>query len=96
MKKNLEKYIYICMKLNHFAVYLKLTQYCKPTKLQLKKKNTLISLSTIHPALPKPTGSHRARSALIWSTQGTSRTTTGQGRGRRESEGQTEERQPLY
>ena len=35
------KYIYVnmCMyKLNHFAVYLKLTQYYKSTILQLKKK----------------------------------------------------------
>ena len=35
------KYIYVNMymyKLNHFAVYLKLTQYYKSTILQLKKK----------------------------------------------------------
>ena len=36
MKKNLEKYIYICMKLNHFAVYLKLTQHYRSTILQYK------------------------------------------------------------
>ena len=29
---------YICVKLNHFAVYLKLTQHCKSTILQFKKK----------------------------------------------------------
>ena len=27
----------ICIELNHFVVYLKLTQYCKPTIFQLKK-----------------------------------------------------------
>ena len=36
MEKNLKKYIYIY--LNHFAVHLKLTQYCKSTIFQLKKK----------------------------------------------------------
>ena len=48
MENNLKKmyiYIYIyahthiCIKLNHFAVHLKLTQHCKPTILQLKKQN---------------------------------------------------------
>ena len=32
MEKNLKKNLYI--KLNHFAVYLKLTKYCKSTILQ--------------------------------------------------------------
>ena len=31
-------YIYIYIKLNHFAVYLKLTQHCKSTILQYKIK----------------------------------------------------------
>ena len=31
-------YIYIYVYLNHFAVYLKLIQYCKSTKFQQKKK----------------------------------------------------------
>ena len=36
MEDNLKKYIYIS--LNHFAVHLKLTQHCKSTILQFKKK----------------------------------------------------------
>ena len=32
-EKNLKKIIYIYIYLNHFAVYLKLTQYCKSTIL---------------------------------------------------------------
>ena len=35
MKKS-EIYLYI--ELNHFAVHLKLTQYCKSTILQLRKR----------------------------------------------------------
>ena len=31
-------YIWIYIYLNHFAVHLKLTQYCKSTIVQLKKK----------------------------------------------------------
>ena len=33
MTKNLKKNIYVCMyiSINHFAVHLKLTQYCKST-----------------------------------------------------------------
>ena len=44
MEKNMKKnvcvytYIYILKKPNHFAVHLKLTQYCKSTILQLKTK----------------------------------------------------------
>ena len=47
MENNLNIYIYICIKLNiyiklnHFAVHLKLTQYCKSTILQLKKSTVL-------------------------------------------------------
>ena len=33
-----QEHICIQMKLSHFAVYQKLTQYCKSTILQLKKK----------------------------------------------------------
>ena len=32
-------YIYIYILLNHFAVYLKLTQYCVSVVFQLKRKN---------------------------------------------------------
>ena len=39
MGKESEKELrYICVKLNHFAAYLKLTQHCKSTILQFKKK----------------------------------------------------------
>ena len=38
MEKNLKKNMYIIyLSMNHFAVYLKLTQHCKLTILQLKK-----------------------------------------------------------
>ena len=37
MEKNVKNNIY----LNHFAVHLKLTQYCKSTILQLKKKRRM-------------------------------------------------------
>ena len=30
--------------MNHFAVHLKLTEHCKPTILQLKKKKKICSL----------------------------------------------------
>ena len=48
MEKNLEKdkcvcvciYIYIYTYMNHFAVHLRLTQHCKSTVLQLKKKTS--------------------------------------------------------
>lgn len=45
MKNNLKKYIhiyrhiYVNTQLKHFAVILFLTQNCKSTRLQLKKKN---------------------------------------------------------
>ena len=39
MEKNLKKNVYI---LNHFVVYQKLTQHCKTTILQLKKRNAII------------------------------------------------------
>ena len=39
MEKESEKELrYMCVKLNHFAVYLKLTHHCKSTILELKKK----------------------------------------------------------
>ena len=38
--------IHIYKKQNHFAVHVKLTQYCKSTILQLKKKRTLLYFST--------------------------------------------------
>ena len=39
MGKESEKELrYVCVKLNHFAVYLKLTQHCKSTILQFKIK----------------------------------------------------------
>ena len=44
LKKNIYIYIYIYIYLNHFAVHLKLTQYCKSTIVQLKffsKKNKI-------------------------------------------------------
>ena len=34
-------YIYIYIQLNHFAIYQKLTQYCKPNILQLKKRKEI-------------------------------------------------------
>ena len=37
-RKEYEKYIHIYVKLNHVAVYQKLTQYCKFAILQLRKK----------------------------------------------------------
>ena len=40
MKKDI--YIYIYIKLNHFAVYLKLAQHCKSTILQLKNFSNLM------------------------------------------------------
>ena len=36
MEKNMEKYIYV--ELIHFAMHLKLTQYCKSIMFKLKKK----------------------------------------------------------
>ena len=33
-----KEYIYIYIELNHYAVHLKLTLYCKSTILQLKNK----------------------------------------------------------
>ena len=36
LEKNLKKNIHIYVKLNHFAVHLKLIQCCKLTILQLK------------------------------------------------------------
>ena len=45
MGKESEKELrYICVKLNHFAAYLKLTQHCKSTILQFKKKKKGTSL----------------------------------------------------
>ena len=41
MEKNLEK-----NELNHFAVYMKLTQHCKSTILQFKKNKKYIYSST--------------------------------------------------
>ena len=39
MEKNMKKNkIYIYINLNHFAVHLELTQHCKSTIIQLKKK----------------------------------------------------------
>ena len=51
MGKESEKELrYICVKLNHFAAYLKLTQHCKSTILQFKKKrNQLESKSNVGP-----------------------------------------------
>ena len=34
-------YVYIYIQLNHFAIYQKLTQYCKPNILQLKKRKEI-------------------------------------------------------
>ena len=39
MEKNIEKNVYIYVKLNHFAVQQKLIQHCKSAICQLKKKN---------------------------------------------------------
>ena len=41
MENNLKKYTYVY--LNHSAVHLKLTQYCKPTILQFFKKNSRLN-----------------------------------------------------
>ena len=43
MEKNLKKNT--CIKLNNFAIHLKLTQHCRSTILQFKKKerNTLLN-----------------------------------------------------
>ena len=55
MGKESEKELrYVCVKLNHFAVYLKLTQHCKSTILQFKikkkkKRNQLESKSNVGP-----------------------------------------------
>ena len=38
MEKNLKKCIFLYIFLNHFAVHLKLTQHCKSTILQFKKR----------------------------------------------------------
>ena len=38
MDKNLKKNRFIYVELNHFAAHLKLTQHCKSTILQLKRK----------------------------------------------------------
>ena len=43
-----KKYIYIYI-LNHYTIHLKLTQYCKSTKLQLKKKSLLCYAAQILP-----------------------------------------------
>ena len=40
MKK--KKYIYTYISLNHFAVHQKLTQHCKSTILQFKKKTRIL------------------------------------------------------
>ena len=37
-KESEKEWIYVYVKVNHFAVYLKLTQHCKSTILQCKKK----------------------------------------------------------
>ena len=48
-EKNLKKYTFICVHLNHFAVHLKLIQHCKSAKLQLKKKKlSLVSKEPLH------------------------------------------------
>ena len=40
--------MYVYIKLNHFAIHLKLTQYCKSTLLQLKKKkNCKLNLAAV-------------------------------------------------
>ena len=38
MEKNMKKNMYIYVLLNHFAVHQKVTQHCKSTILQFKKK----------------------------------------------------------
>ena len=38
--ENKLKYMHMYIKWNHFALYLKLIQYCKPTIVQLKKTIT--------------------------------------------------------
>ena len=53
MEKNMKKnmyymHVYVCAYLNHTAIHQQLTQHCKSTMLQLKKKsmaNYLINLS---------------------------------------------------
>ena len=69
-------------------------KFKKKKKRIEKEKNTLISLSTLHPALPEATGSHRARCPLTWSTQGTTSHTTGQAEGGK-SGAQTEDSEPV-
>ena len=39
MKKNVYIYMCVCVYLNHIAIHQQLTQHCKSTMLQLKKKN---------------------------------------------------------
>ena len=61
-------YIYMYIKKpNHFVVHLKLTQYCKSTILQLKKKNVYLACGCLfesrkvrifHPALDLKTYTH--------------------------------------
>ena len=59
MENNL-KYVYI--KLNHFAVYLKQTQYCKPTKKNQLLKNQALVSSLYQNSLLKPDN----RSQTVW------------------------------
>ena len=52
---------YICeynVKLNHFAVYFKLTQHCKLTMLQKKKQNTKLSIYNDHNFVNYTLGKH--------------------------------------
>ena len=43
-KESAKEYIYIYIKLNHFAVHVKVTQHCKSTILQYKIKKFLNTL----------------------------------------------------
>ena len=40
-------YMYIYIKLNHFAVHLKLIQYCKSTLLQFRRRDIEVSESAV-------------------------------------------------
>ena len=55
-KESKEEWIYVYVKLIHFAVHLKLTQHCKSTilqyKIKIKKKNNLKIKLPYDPAIP--------------------------------------------
>ena len=54
----------MCM--NHFVVHLKLTQHCKPTKLQLNKKAVpIVTASDIHFQITSKLGMSRFRRLWI-------------------------------